>query len=161
MNYSERTFEINNQEIKFRNTIFGIILIGSFTSINAIGFLSHSGDILHIIFWFIGSILGIMISLYLFGLLKYIDSKVLLSNIDYIQVEKYLSENGKAIFEGTGKIQNFFPAGFNKNKADKLIFIHQKNKKVVICFAPDNCDETIKALKESGIKVIEKLGMNK
>jgi len=156
MNYSERTFEIDNQTIKYKNTVFVVLLIGSLTSINAFGFLTHSGDLLHIIFWFIGSILGILIPLYFFGLSRYVKGKILLSTIDYIQVERYKSENGKAIFKGTGKIQNVFPVGFNKKKADKLIFIHQKNKKVVNVFAPENCNETIQALKENGIKVIEK-----
>lgn len=155
MNYTERTFEIDNQEIKFKNPIFIVMLIGSFTSINVFGFLNHSKDILQILFWFIGSLLGLLILLYVFGLSKYVKRKILLSTIDYVRVENYKSENGKALFKGTGKIQNVFPVGLNRKKADKLIFIHQKSKKVVNVFAPENCNDTIQALKENGIQVIE------
>jgi hypothetical protein len=156
MNYAERTFEIDNQVIKFKNPVFIVIMIGSFISMNVFGFLTHSRDSLYILFWLIGSILGILIALYVFGLSRYVKNKILLSAIDYVQVENYKSGNGKALFTGTGKMQNVFPVGFNKKKADKLVFIHQKNKMGVNVFAPENCKVTIQALKENGIHVIEK-----
>jgi len=58
-------------------------------------------------------------------------------------------------FWGIPKFRYHFPTGLDKKSNPKVIFVHRKNEKLVIGFAPDNCISTISAFRENGINVIE------
>lgn len=155
MNYKEHTFEIDNSQIKFENKLIIPLFIGIFTALTAFGLIMHSRETITLLGWLSGSILGLSLLIFFLSYSKIGKTRISLSDISYIEVLDYINEQGKPIFHGTGNLKNFFPAGLNKKEADKLILIHQENKKIIIGLVPDNCDATISALRGNGINVVE------
>jgi len=153
MNYKEQTFEIDNNLISFKSNKI-IPIIGILTSAIVFGLIMYSRDLTRFLFWFIGCSLGIFSLFYFFGFSKYLIDKISLTEITHIEVKAFKTDIEKSKFKGTGQVRNYFPSGLDKQKADKLIFIYQKNKKVIIGLAPDNCAETISAFRANGINVI-------
>jgi hypothetical protein len=155
MNYKEQTFEIDNGQIKSENKLIIPLFIGTFAGLSAFGLIMYSRETITLLSWLSGSILGLSLLIFFFSYSKIGKTRISLSDISYIEVLDYINEHGKPIFHGTGNFKNFFPAGLNKKVADKLILIHQENKKIIIGLVPDNYDVTISALRANGINVVE------
>jgi len=153
MNYKEPSFELDERQISFKNTamipiISATLVIPIFTGL----INSHHNYML-----IATSLLGVIIALFAFryftgSLLK---TKIQLSDISHIEMKPYKKTDGKLSFKGTGSVKTFFPSGLDQSKTENVFLLHQKNKKAIIGFTPNNCSETIAALKQNNIKVIE------
>lgn len=154
MNYKDKTFEIDNEQIKFENKTFIFylpILIASLSS----PFFFYRHDLIVLLCSFLGMALGLTIAFRVFILL-YWKNKIKLSDISFIEVKNWNSDIDKTKnFWGIPKFRYHFPTGFDKKSNSKVIFVHRKKEKLAIGFAPTNCIATISAFQEKGINVVE------
>lgn len=148
MNYKDKTFEIDDIQVKFKNGIllYWIVFIPivSFTK----------GDIFTALF----SLLGIIIAFFIlkFVIPFYFKSTIELSDIEFVQAQIWdESIDKKRNFWGVGLFKYHFPTGLNKKANPKVIFVHIKDRKGAVGFVPENMDNLIAVLKERGVKVIE------
>ena len=151
MKYKELNFEIENNQIKFRN-IFTIPFIVVFVTLLIAGGFRISHDLTALI-WYIVFSLGILLLFYRLLFSIFFKTKIHLSEIDHVDLESIKSSTGKINFLGTGRISNYFPGGLDKKKADKIIFIHRKRKKIVFGFPVADYITIIKTFQENGIAV--------
>lgn len=154
MNYKDKTFEIDGEQIKFENKTFilylpiFIALLGSTLSFNNHGFVS-------LLCGFLGMALGLTIAFRVFIRL-YWKSIINLSDISFVELKSWNSDIDKMRnFWGIPKFRYHFPTGFDKKSNPKVIFVHRKKEKLAIGFVPDNCIATISVFREKGINVVE------
>jgi hypothetical protein len=155
MNYKERTFEVDNDSISYENKFIIPFIIGIFTSAIIFGYSVYARELTPFICWSFGCLFGLSSIILIFGFSKIYQTKILLSEISHIEVNHFKTDADKSIFRGTAQFRNYFPAGFDKKKVDKLILIHQTKRKIIIGLTPDNCTAAISAMRENGINVIE------
>ena len=154
MNYKDKTFEIDGDHIKFENKTFILYLTIFFVLFSSILFINNHGIIATISMFFVVT-LGLLIFFRVF-ILIYWRNKINLSDISFVEVRNWNSDlDRKRNFWGIPKFRYHFPAGLNKKSNPEVIFVHRKEKKLAIGFVPDNCNATILAFRENGIRVIE------
>jgi hypothetical protein len=152
MTYKDKTFEINDQQIKFNNkTILPFI---AFPPI--ILMMLAAGKTADTTFLnnYIGVTLGVILGLYILHLLTgiYLKNNIELSNIDYVRVHTWDGSIDKdRNFWGTGRYKYHFPAGLNRKEKPQVILVHIKNRKGAVGFVPENIDNVVSALKVRGI----------
>ncbi len=155
MNYKDKTFEIDNNRIKFKNEIFVFFLI-IFIPIFTTSLIFSKGNFLIVaISPFIGLIIGYLVIRLFVGM--YLKNTIDLSDIDYVKAQiwdKSIDKNRD--FWGTGRYKYHFPTGINKQTNPKVIFVHIKERKPAVGFVPENCENAISVLRDRGIKIIEK-----
>jgi len=154
MNYKDKTFDIDGKHIKFENKTFILylpIIIALFSC--TLGCNWH--DLTALSAGFLGIALGLIIAFRVF--FKFYWKNIInLSDISFVEVidwNPYIDKMRN--FWGIPKFRYHFPTGLDKKSNPKVIFVHRKNEKLVIGFAPDNCISTISAFRENGINVIE------
>jgi len=155
MNYKERTFEVDNDSISYENKFIIPFIIGIFTSAIIIGYSVYARELTPFICWSFGCLFVFFLIFLMIGFSKIYQTKILLSEISHIQVNQFKTDADKSILRGTAQFRNYFPAGFDKKKVDKLILIHQIKRKIIIGLTPDDCTAAISAMRENGINVIE------
>lgn len=151
MEYKELSFEIDKNQIKFRNS-FTIPFIVVFVALLIVGGFRIYHD-LTALYWYIVFSLGLLLLFYrlLFSIL--FKTKIHLSEIAYVDIESLNSSNGKTNFRGIRRIRIYFPGGLDKKKADKIMFIHRKRKKIVFGFYVADYITIIKTFKANGIAI--------
>jgi len=153
MNYKDKKFEIDDNQIKFKNGIFITFTI-IFVPIFIINLLHSKGDILSILVLIISLIISFFIIRLFIGF--YLKNTIKLSNIEYVKVQTWdISIDKNRNFWGTSRYKYHFPTGLNKKTNPKVIFVHIKNRKADVGFVPDNLENVISVLKEKGIKIID------
>ena len=153
MIYKDSKFEIDDKQIKFKNGILVPLLI-IFISMFTISLFFSKGNFLNAMSSFIGLIIGFLIFRSFVGI--YLKNTIDLSNIEYVKAQMWDKSIDKdRNFWGTGRYKYHFPTGINKKTNPKVIFVHLKKRKAAIGFVPENFENTISALKEKGIKIIE------
>lgn len=148
MEYKERNFTIERKWISFQGTFIPhVIIVSTLTILLANGFyLSHDKAALATYLF-----LSLGFIVFFFHLFRiFFNPRFRLSEIAYIEVQELSTK-----LRGTDRFWNFAPAGIDKNKGGKLLRIFRKGKKFVICFVPENYVQTIRSLKENGVKIIE------
>lgn len=150
MNYKDKSFEIDNKQIKFRNNTFVIYLIIFVSTSAALTSMNNS-----IVF----SILGLVIACLLaFGVFIriYWKNSIDISEISQVNIRIWSSNIDKdRNFWGIGNYKYHFPTGINKKDNPKVIFIRRKEKELAVGFVPENWGNLIKVLKMKGIKIVE------
>ena len=162
MNYKDKTFEINDEQIKFKNkTLVLFIVIYTPILISSLFFPRIGSEFTtsSIIGAIVGLIIGLVVAFLILRLFVgiYLKSTISLKDIDYVKVQvwdKSIDKNRD--FWGTGKYKYHFPTGINKKTNPNVIFVHIKNRKAAVGFVPENRENVVAVLKERGIKVIEK-----
>ena len=153
MNYKDKNFEIDDNQIKFKNGIFITFTI-IFVPIFIINLLHSKGDILSILVLIISLIISFFIIRLFIGF--YLKNTIKLSNIEYVKVQTWdISIDKNRNFWGNSRYKFHFPTGLNKKINPKVIFVHIKNRKAEVGFVPDNLVNVISVLKEKGIKIID------
>ncbi len=158
MNYKDKTFEIDDNQIKFKNRIhfvFFIIFISIFTS----SMMFSKGNFLIAIYSLIGLIIGFLFIRLFVGM--YLKNTIDLSDIDYVKAQiwdKSIDKNRD--FWGTGKNKYHFPTGINKKINPEVIFVYLKERKSTVGFVPENWENAISVLKEKGVKIIGEISVN-
>ncbi|HKJ40743.1 MAG TPA: hypothetical protein VKA27_01570 [Sunxiuqinia sp.] len=154
MNYKDKTFEIDNDHIKFKNKTF-ILYLPIFIALLTSTILFNRDGFIALLSSFFGVALGLIIIFRVFILL-YWRNNINLSDISFVEVRNWNSDIDKMRnFWGVPKFRYHFPTGLDKKSSPKVIFVHRKKGKLVIGFAPTNCIATISAFRENGIKVVE------
>lgn len=153
MNYKDKTFEIDDNQIKFKNGIF-MYFIPIFIPIFTANFFFLKGNILSIA----ASITGFIIAFFIIKLFIgfYFKNTIKLSDIEYVKAQKWdKSIDECRDFWGTGRYKYHFPTGgLNKKINPSVIFVHIKGRKAAVGFVPENMENTISALRERGMKII-------
>ena len=153
MTYEDKTFEICDNEIKFKNRIFVFFLI-FLVPIATFNFVFYKGDLLIGISSIIGVILAFLIIRLFVGL--YLKNTIDLSDISYVKLQTWnISIDKDRDFWGTCRYKYHFPTGLNKKTNPKVIFVHIKDRKAAVGFVPENMENAISVLKARGVKVIE------
>ena len=153
MNYKDKTFDINDNQIKFKNRIFVLFLI-IFIPIFTTSLIFSKGNILVATFLFIGLMIGFLFIRLFVGM--YLKNTIELSDIDYVKAQIWDKSIDKdRDFWGTGRYKYHFPTGINKQTNPKVIFVHIKERKSAVGFVPENYVNAISVLKERGVKIIE------
>ncbi|MFT7035887.1 MAG: hypothetical protein ACJA2S_004411 [Cyclobacteriaceae bacterium] len=149
MNYKDKTFEIDDNQIRFKNTSV-IIYLSSFIATGLIiGFLNKS-----ILPMMLGTALGIFLTFGVFVRL-YWKNTIDISEISQVKVSVWNSSIDKDTnFWGIGNYRYHFPTGLNKKTNPRVIFVHRKEKKLAVGFIPENCDNVISVLRERGVEII-------
>ena len=148
MNYKDKTFEIDENQIKFKNTTIIIYLTIFISTGLTFGFLNNS-----ILPSILGAALGILLVL---GVLVrfYWKNTIDLSDIDFVKTQKWDERIDKdRNFWGTGRYKYYFPTGLNRKTNPEVIFVHIKERKAAVGFVPENMENAISALKERGIRI--------
>ena len=154
MNYKDKTFEIDDEQIKFENKTF-ILYLPIFIAILSSTFFINRHNLIVMLCSFFGMALGLTIAFRVFIRL-YWKSRINLSDISFVELKSWNSDIDKMRnFWGIPKFRYHFPTGFDKKSNLKVIFVHRKKEKLAIGFVPDNCIATISAFQEKGIKVVE------
>ena len=147
MNYKDQSFEINENQIKFKNNTFFIYVI-IFFSIGTFAFFSHWLAI-------IGLCIGFTIAFGIFIPL-YWKNTIDLSEISKVKIGVWDSSIDKdKNFWGKPKYKYHFPTGFDKKTTPRVIFVQRRNKKLAVGFVPDNCNKVISILQDRGISIIK------
>jgi hypothetical protein len=153
MNYKDKTFEIDDNQIKFKNGIFMYFMI---IFIPIFSLIFSKGNILSIA----ASITGLIIAFFIIRLFIgfYFKHTIKLSDIEYVKAQIWdISIDKIRDFWGTGRYKYHFPTGLNKKTNPKVIFVHIKDRKAAVGFVPENCENAISVLRERGIKIIEEI----
>lgn len=154
MNYKDKTFEIGDSQIKFKNNTFVIYLSMFITLGFAFGFFGLRQGTIQMLFSLLGVVLGTALTFGVFIRL-YWKNTIELSNISLVKVRTWdLSIDKDRTFWGGSKYKYHFPTGLNKKTNSIVIFIHRKDKKLAVGFVPDNMENVISVLKEKGVKII-------
>lgn len=155
MNYKDKTFEIEDRQIKFKNKT-GVIFISSYVFIAfTTGFFGLREGIDYALFSFLGVTLAAALTFGVFIKL-YWKETINLSEISEVKVRVWdLSIDKDRNFWGIGKYGYHFPTGLDKKTNPTVLFIHRREKKLAVGFVPENYENAISTLKDKGIKVIE------
>jgi hypothetical protein len=150
MNYKDKSFEIDNNQIKFKNNIFLIYLVIFIATGTAFGTFNNS-----ILPSIIGAILAYLLAFGVF-IRIYWKNTIDISEISQVKVRMWNSTIDKdRNFWGIGNYKYYFPAGINKKTNPKVIFVHRKEKELAVGFIPENWENLISVLKKRGVKIIE------
>ena len=155
MNYTDKSFEIDNSQIKFRNSTLIPYLIIS-TSIFPTYLMFSKGNFMIATCAIIGSFLGLFFIKLFIGL--YLKNTIDLSKIDYVKAQiwdKSIDDNRD--FWGTGRYKYHFPTGINKKTNPRVIFVHLKERKAAVGFVPENFDDAVYVLKERRIEIRQEI----
>lgn len=150
--HSDPKIEIDHDQIKFKNTSIVIFVIVFFTMCTSSVFFSK-GNFVTIA----GSLTGFILlyPILRFSFRPYLKNSISLSAIDYVKLGVWNNSISKdRNFWGIARYPYFFPCGFNKKANAEIIFVHIKNRKGAVAFAPENCEHTIAVLKQRGIKIV-------
>ena len=158
MIYKDKTFEISETQVKFKNRamiIFYIILLP--LMVHLLKFSKESvllgWTILLIGLGFAIFVIKLFAVFFGFFFLNNID----ISNIEYVRIHNWDNSIDKERkFWKTDRYKYHFPAGINKKKKPQVILIHIKDRKVAVGFVPENIETVISVLNEKGIKIIKK-----
>jgi hypothetical protein len=154
MTYKDKTFEIDDEQIKFENKTF-ILYLSIFIAMLSSTFFINRHNLIVLLCSFFGMALGLTIAFRVF-LRLYWKSTINLSDISFVELKSWNSDIDKMRnFWGIPKFRYHFPTGFDKKSNSKVIFVHLNKEKLAIGFAPTNCIATISAFQEKGIKVVE------
>lgn len=154
MNYKDKTFEIDDNQIKFKNGVFVLFMI-IFISILTPSLFFYKGNIISIA----ASITGLITVFFIIRLFIgfYLKNTIKLSDIEYVKAQIWdISIDKNRNFWGTGRYKYHFPTGLNKKTNPEVIFVHIKDRKAAVGFVPENSENAISILKYRGVKVIEK-----
>ncbi|MDP4207830.1 MAG: hypothetical protein Q8928_03340 [Bacteroidota bacterium] len=151
MIYKDRTFEIDNNQIKFKNNTFSLFLI-IYASTFTTSLLFEKGGILFTVSTLIGIALGFLFIQFLVGL--YFKNNINLSDIEFVRVHKWDNSIDKnRNFWGTGRNKYHFPAGINKKKNPNVLLVHIKDRKSAVGFVYEDIEKVIAILKDKGIEI--------
>lgn len=151
MNYKDKSFEIDDNQIRFKNrTLFPFLII--FVSIITTSLIFSKGNILIAISSTIGLILGFLFLRLFIGM--YLKNTIDISDISYVKAQIWNNSIDKdRNFWGAGRYKYHFPTGLNKRTNPQVIFIHLKEKESAVGFVPENFDNAISVLKDKGIEI--------
>jgi hypothetical protein len=147
MNYKDKSFEIDENQIKFKNNTFIIYLIIFIPLITLAFFnnlISFIGMVLTVVLAF-----GVFIPLYWCNTIEIAEISLVKATVWNINIDKEKN------FWGSGKYKYHFPSGLNKKTNPNVIFIQRKDKKLAIGFVPENWDTVISVFKNRKIKLID------
>ena len=151
MDYKDKSFEIDENQIRFKNTtliLFLIILVSLVTT----SLIFSKGNILIAISSIIGVILGFLILRLFIGI--YLKNSIDLSDISHVKAQIWSNSIDKdRNFWGVAKHKYYFPTGLNRKANPQVIFVHIKEKKSAVGFVPENFDNVISVLKDKGIEI--------
>lgn len=153
MTYQDKTFEIDDVQIKFKNTSIVTFFI-IFVSILGPSLFLYKCDLLHLA----GSITGFIIGCFLIRKLinPYFKNTIQLLDVEYVKAQIWDKNiDKKRNFWGAGKYKYHFPTGINKKTNSKVLFVHTKGRKAAVGFVPENYEKAISVIRERGIKIIE------
>lgn len=157
MNYKDKAIEINDTQIKFKNkTLVFFVIV--YTPLLISSLIISRGEFIFSLSSLAGLIIGLIVAFLILRLFVglYFKSNINLNDIDYIKVQvwdKSIDKNRN--FWGTGKYKYHFPTGINKKTNPNVFFVHIKERKAAVGFAPENMGNVVAVLKERGVKVIE------
>ncbi len=158
MNYKDKTFEIDNNQIKFKNRIFMIFMV-IFIPIFTTSLMFSKDNFLIAVSSFLGLIIGFLVIRLFVGM--YLKNTIDLSEIDYIKAQRWDENIDKdRNFWGTGRYKYHFPTGLNKKTNPKVIFIHLKERKSAVGFVPENFEIILSVFRERGVRIIEDTSVN-
>jgi len=150
MNYKDKTFEIEDNHIEFKNRIFVLLMIIFISTLSSL-FL-YKWDVIYTT----GLIVGLLLVFFIIRFFFRMDLKntIKLSDIEYVKVQIWdKSNDGNKKKLRNGREKYYFPTGLNKKKNSKVIFVHIKGRKTAVGFVPENMENVISVLKEKGIKI--------
>ena len=151
MNYKDKSFEIDENQIKFKNTTlisFLVIFVAMFMT----SLIFSKGNILIATSSIIGLILGFLILRLFIGM--YLKNTIDLADISYVKEQMWNKSIDKdRNFWGVVRQKYYFPTGLNKKANPQVIFVHIKGKKAAVGFVPENFDNVISVLKDKGIEI--------
>ena len=152
MIYKDSTFEISENQVKFKNKTV-IILLATFTPILISSLVFSKGNVLNTS----STLLGLVFAFLIFKLFTgiYLKNTINLSNIEYVRIHTWDNSIDKdRTFWGTGRYKYHFPTGLNKKKNPQVILLHIKDRRAAVGFVPENIENVISALDEKGIKIM-------
>ncbi|HEY5326293.1 MAG TPA: hypothetical protein VIJ27_04785 [Mucilaginibacter sp.] len=157
MNYKDKTFEIDNTEVRFTNT-FIKILPAFVSSLVVFGAIGAKHDVISVLLRVFGAGLGYIIAFGIF-IRVYWKNTIDLNDISQVKIVTWDNSIDKdRSFWGIPKYRYHFPAGgLNKKSDQKVIFVEKRNSKLAVGFVPENSENAIEVFKEKGIKIAEKL----
>lgn len=157
MNYKDKTFEIDNKQIKFTNT-FNKILPAFVSSLVVFGAIGAKHGVISVLLRFFGAGLGYIIAFVIFIRVYWKDT-IDLHDISQVKIAIWDNSIDKdRNFWGMPKYRYHFPAGgLNKKSKQKVIFVEKQNSKLAVGFVPEDSENAIEVFKERGIKIIERL----
>jgi hypothetical protein len=158
MNYKDKTFEIDNKQIKFTN-IFNKVLPALVSSLVVFGIIGIKHDVISVLLRVSAVVFGCIISFFvIFRRVYYWKNTIDLHDISQVKIATWDNSIDKdRSFWGTPKYRYHFPAGLNKKSNQKVIFVEKRNSKLAVGFVPENSENAIEVFKEKGIKIVEKL----
>ena len=153
MIYKDSTFEISENQIKFKNKTV-IFFLAAFTPILFSSLILSKGNAAYT---YIGATLGIVLGFYFLRLLTgmYLKNTIDILNIEYVRIHTWDNSIDKdKSFWRTGRYKYYFPSGINKKKNSQVILLHIKNRRAAVGFVPENIENVISVLDEKGIKIL-------
>ena len=151
MNYKDKLFEIDENQIKFKNTTLIPFLI-IFVSLVTTSLIFSKGNILIATSSIIGVILGFLFLRLFIGI--YLKNSIDLSDISYVKTQIWNKSIDKdRNFWGALRYKYHFPTGLNKKTNPQVILVHIKEKESAVGFVPENFDNVISVLKDKGIEI--------
>jgi len=156
MNYKDKTFEIGDKQIKFKNT-FKKLLPAYVSTLVVFGIIGVKHDVLSVLLRFFCAGLGYIIC-FGFFVKVYWKNTIDLQNIFQVKITTWDNSIDKdRNFWGTPNYMYYFPAGLDKKSNPKVIFGEIRDSKLAVGLVPENMENAIKVFKERGIKIAEKL----
>ena len=155
MIYKDSTFEISENQVKFKNKTV-IIFLAVFTPVLIWSLILSKGNA---VYTYIGATLGAILGLYFLRLLTgmYLKNTINLSDIEYVRIHTWDNSIDKdRRFLGTGQYKYHFPTGINKKKNPQVILLHIKDRRAVVGFVPEIIENVFSVLNEKGIKITTK-----
>ncbi|MFI5139695.1 MAG: hypothetical protein ACHQIM_17875 [Sphingobacteriales bacterium] len=156
MNYKDKTFEIDNTQIRFTN-IFNRVLPALVSSLVVFGIIGIKHDVISVLLRVFGAGLGYIIAFGIF-IRVYWKNTIDLHDISQVKIVTWDNSIDKdRNFWGRPKYKYYFPAGLNKKSSQKIIFVEKLNSKLAVGFVPESFENAIEVFKEKGIRIVEKL----
>ena len=150
MNYQDKSFKVDNNQVKFRNNTFIMHLIIFVSTVTALTLMNNS-----ILFSILVMVIGYPLAFGIFIRL-YWKNSIYIPEISQVNITFWNSDIDKdRNFWGIGNHKYHFPTGINKKDNPKVIFIHRKGKELAVGFIPENWENLIQVLKMNGIKIVE------
>lgn len=152
MNYKDQSFEINENQIKFKNNTFFIYVI-IFFSIGTFAFFSH---------WL--AIIGLQlldcvsVLLQLLGFSFHFIGKTPLISLKFLKLKQVFGILVLIKIRTFGVSRNIniiSQQDLIKKTTPRVIFVQRRNKKLAVGFVPDNCNKVISILQDRGISIIK------
>src|ERR1035437_7073737 len=157
MNYKDKTFEIDNTQIRFTNNTFNPFLHSLVSTVVVFGIIGAKHDVISVLLRVSAAVLGYII---VFGIFirVYLKNTIDLHDISQVKIATWDNSIDKdRSFWGIPKYRYHFPAGLNKKSNQKVIVVEKINSNLAVGFVPENSENAIEVFKEKGIKLVEKL----